>query len=83
MSDFMTIFFGPLDKEACLYFLFLSVVFFIILVLTAGSELIYIVRNYKNLNFRLFTNGILILFNFFIIYFVNRLMYTMCTKSLA
>jgi hypothetical protein len=82
MSDFMSMFFGPLDKKACLYFLFLSVVFFIILVLTACSELLYVVRNYKNLNLRLFTNGILILFNFFIVYFVNRLMYTMCSKSL-
>jgi hypothetical protein len=82
MSDFMSMFFGPLDKQACLYFLFLSIVFFIVLVLTACSELIYIVRNYKNLNFKSFTSGILILFNFFIVYFVNRLMYTMCSKSL-
>ena len=83
MSDFMSIFFGPLDKKACLYFLLFSVGFFIILVLTACSELLYIVRNYKNLNLNSLTNGILILFNFFIVYFVNRLMYTMCIKSLA
>ena len=83
MSDFMTNYFGPLDKSACVYFLIISVIFFITLVLVLGSELIFILQHFKQLNFRMFTNGVLVLFNIFIAYFVNRLLYTMCSKSLA
>ena len=39
-------------------------------------------KNYKALNYTLFWKGLLITTNIFLAYFVNRLMYTMCTKSL-
>ena len=83
MSDFMTTYFGPLDKQSCIYFLFLSMLFFAVLVFTIIAELIFVFKNFKDLNFRVFTSGILLLFNSFIAYFVNRLLYTMCSKSLA
>ena len=83
MSNLMTNYFGPLDKSACVYFLIISVIFFITLILVLGSELIYILQHYNKLTFRMFTNGFLVLFNIFIAYFVNRLLYTMCSKSLA
>lgn len=83
MSDFMTTYFGPLDKQSCMYFLFLTMIFFVILVLTISSEFIFLFKNYKTLDFRSISNGILIIFNIFIAYFVNRLLYTMCSKSLA
>jgi hypothetical protein len=83
MSDLMTLIYGPLDKSACLYFLIISVLFFISLVLLLGTEIIYIVKNFGKLNFRTVSSGIIILFNIFIAYFVNRLLYTMCNKSLA
>jgi hypothetical protein len=44
---------------------------------------LFIIKRYKELDFRVFTSGVLLLFNSFIAYFVNRLLYTMCTKSLA
>lgn len=81
MSDFMTLFFGPLDKSACVYFLIISVLFFISFVILLGSEFIYIFTNFKKLNFRIFSSGIIILFNIFIAYFVNRMLYTMCIKT--
>lgn len=83
MSNFVTDYFGPLNKDACVYFLIISVIFFITLVLVLGSEIIYVFQHLKKLNLRMFTNGILVLFNIFLAYFVNRLLYTMCTKSLA
>ena len=83
MSDFFSNYFGPLDKSACLYFLIISVLFFITLILVLGSEIIFAFQHFKTLNFRVFTNGILVLFNIFIAYFVNRLLYNMCSKSLA
>jgi hypothetical protein len=83
MFGLMKTYFSPLDKESCIYFLFLSMLFFVILILTILSEMIYVFSNYKNLNFRSISNGVIILFNIFIAYFVNRLLYTMCSKSLA
>jgi hypothetical protein len=83
MSDFMTTYFGPLDKQSCVYFLFLSMIFFAILIFTLIGEVLYVIKNFKELNFRIFTSGVLLLFNSFLAYFVNRLLYTMCSKSLA
>jgi hypothetical protein len=80
--DFASIY-GPLDKQACIYFSALTIVFFIFLVLALVAELFYLVKNYKNVNGRVIINGILILFNIFIAYFVNRLLYNMCSRSLA
>lgn len=83
MGDFMASYFGPLDKDSCVYFLFLSMIFFAILVFIIIGEILFLIKNYKNLNFKIFSNGVLLLFNSFIAYFVNRLLYTMCSKTLA
>ncbi len=82
MSDFMDRFFGPLSKDACVYFLFMSMVFFGVLVFALVADIFWIFKNYTMLNIRVFTGGLLLLFNIFLAYFVNRLMYTMCSKSL-
>jgi hypothetical protein len=75
--------YGPLDKQACVYFMFLTVVFFIILVLTLLSEVFFLIKNYKNITRGNIVTGILMSINIFIVYFVNRLLYNMCVKSLA
>ena len=82
MSDFMDRFFGPLSKDTCAYFLFLSMVFFGLMVFALFADLLWIVKNYKYFNVRMFTGGLLMVFNLFVAYFVNRLLYTMCSKSL-
>jgi len=79
----MSNYFGPLDKSNCVYFLIICIIFFAALVFTAFANIFWLFKNYKQLNFRIFTGGILMLFNVFLAYFVNRLLYTMCTKSLA
>ena len=83
MSNFMEKVFGPLDKSACLYFFIITVLFFISFVLLLINELYFIVMNFRKINLRMLVNGLLILFNIFLAYFVNRLLYSMCTKSLA
>jgi hypothetical protein len=83
MNSFMETYFGPLDKQSCVYFLFLSMIFFAILVFTIITELLFVIKNFKSLDFRTITSGVLLLFNAFIAYFVNRLLYTICSKSLA
>jgi hypothetical protein len=83
MKDFMSNYFGPLDKGSCVYFLIISVIFFVLLVVALFTQLLWVVKNFKQLNFRILTGGLVMLFNIFLAYFVNRLLYTMCTKSLA
>jgi hypothetical protein len=75
--------YGPLDKQACFYFLFLTIVFFVILLFTLLSEIFFLIKNYKNITRGNIITGILMLFNIFIAYFVNRILYNMCNKSLA
>ena len=75
--------YGPLDKQAGVYFMFLTVVFFIILVLTLLSEVFFLIKNYKNIKRENIVTGILMLINIFVVYFVNRLLYNMCVNSLA
>lgn len=83
MSDFISNYFGPLDKSNCVYFLIICAIFFVALIFTCFANLFWLLKNYKQLDFRIFSGGVLMLFNIFIAYFVNRLLYSMCTKSLA
>ena len=54
-----------------------------IIVIAIIGEVAFLVRNFNKLNFRTVTNGLLMLFNIWLAYFVNRLLLTMCYKSLA
>lgn len=79
----MSTFFGPLDKTSCIYFLIVTGFFLALLIFAVFGNVYWLLLNYKELNFRLLSGGLIMLFNIFIAYFVNRLLYTMCTKSLA
>ena len=66
--------FGPLGKEACIYFYVLQVASFFLLVLACISVLhgLFTVKNYNMFG------GIISVFNSFLVYFINRLLYSMC-----
>ena len=81
--SFLSKYFSPLDKGACVYFLIISVLFFISLIVVFLAEVFFVFKNYKSVDFKLVSNGVIMLFNIFVAYFVNRLLYSMCTKSLA
>ena len=78
----MNTYFSPLDKSSCSYFLIIMMFFFVALVLTLGMEVLYIIQHFKDLTFKHIVSSIIILFNIFLAYFVNRLLYSMCSKSL-
>ena len=82
MSDFMTTVFGPLNKEWCNYFLFLSIIMYALFIIAIITELYFLFKHYKSLDFKMIVNGALLLINAFLAYMVNRLLYTMCIKSL-
>lgn len=82
MTELMSMFIGPLNKNACVYFLILTIIFFIGLILVSVNEFYFIITNLNRLNLKMISYGFIIIFNIFISYFVNRLLYTMCSKSL-
>ena len=82
MSEFLSQFFGPLNEGSCVYFLTISIIFFVGLIIVVLNEIYFIVTNFRRINLRMLSSGIIIMFNIFLAYFVNRLLYSMCTKSL-
>ncbi len=76
-------FFAPLNKSSCTYFLITTLLFFVLLILILAYEIFFALSNYNRLTFKMISNGVIIAFNAFLAYFVNRLLYSMCSKSLA
>ena len=83
MSDLFSSIYAPLDKNSCLYFLLLTLIFFFGLIIAFVANIFYLIKNRKEVSFRNITTGLMMLFNIYLAYFVNRLLYTMCVKSLA
>lgn len=83
MNEFMDRYFGVFDQRACMYFLFISMIFFFSLLFTFFYQIMFLIKNYKTVDSIQFISGFLMLINLFLIYFVNRLFYSMCSKSLA
>jgi hypothetical protein len=78
----MTTLFSPLNKDWCNYFLFISMIMYVIFIFAIFTEAVFIFKHYKTLNFRTIMHGFLMLINAFLAYMVNRLLYSMCVKSL-
>jgi hypothetical protein len=81
-GSFMNTFFGPLPREYCIYFYFLSIIFGVMFVLLAISITFFVITNYKRVNKTFILNSFFTLLNTFIAYFVNRLLNTMCMKAI-
>jgi hypothetical protein len=76
MPELYELFFGPLDKKYCDYFLLLSMIGFILLstllLTTLGLGL------YKGKSFDFYFSALAVALGYAIFYFQNRLLYTMC-----
>jgi hypothetical protein len=83
MASLQNMIFGPLSSESCIYFLFLTAVFFFLLIVTLTTGIIMIIKKPNQFTFKVAVHGLLLFFYIFLAYFVNRLLYTMCSKSLA
>jgi hypothetical protein len=75
-------FFGPLPREYCVYFYVLSIVFSIIFVISALSTIYFMVNHMQKVNSMFIFKSCLILLNAFFAYLANRLLHTMCVKSI-
>jgi len=74
--------FGPLTNETCNYFYFFAVAGFIMMIVFFLILLICSIKYYKKLDSKMIINLIAAIINSFLLYFSNRLFYTMCVKVL-
>ena len=82
MSNILSLISGPLDKSSCAYFFILTIFFFVVFCISIIGHIFVLIKNRKSLTFSNITGGLYMIFTLFIAYFVNRLMYTICNKSL-
>lgn len=84
MNNFMNSYFGPLNlkPEYCLYFYYVSVVFFILFTISSFGFFLYILKNFKKVKPEYLVNSLSLLLSTFISYFANRVLYTMCLSSM-
>ncbi len=82
MNSFMNNYFGPLPREYCVYFYFLSIIFGMIFMFSAISIAYFMIMHFKKVNVMFISNSFLVLINTFLAYIANRLLHTMCVKSI-
>ena len=82
MDRFMNTYFGPLGEEYCIYFYALSIFFGIAFVLSVISVVTYMFTNVNKINMNFLIHTFFLLLNSFLAYLVNRLLHTMCMKSI-
>ena len=80
MSDFMNTVFGPLSGEYCLYFYYLSIFSMFLFVLAVVTGVITGLRRDKSFGFYASVVGASLIY--LVTYFVNRLMFSVCSKAL-
>jgi len=76
----MNTLFGPISGEYCLYFYYLSIFSFFLLAMTLVTGLVAGLQKDKGSSFYISLLGSSL--TFLLSYFVNRLMYSVCSKAL-
>lgn len=77
----MTTYFGPLSREYCAYFYFMSILFFGLFILSIIGVLSAVIMKGKKVDFMFIVNSFMLILNTLLAYFVNRLLNTMCNGS--
>jgi hypothetical protein len=80
MSDVMTNLFGPLGKEYCIWFYFLSILAFISIVLFLVPAIYKGIVSKKDIWYYLGVLTVTMMYG--ISYFQNRLLFSMCSGSM-
>lgn len=75
-------YFGPLPREYCVYFYALSIIFGVMFVFSALSIAYFMLMHMKKVNTMFIVNSFFVLLNTLLAYLVNRLLHTMCVKSI-
>jgi len=80
MNDVMKPLFGPLHKDYCAWFYYLSLFAFVLFLLSFGTMITLIIAKKRSGAFYL--NSIMVLLWYVAFYFQNRLLHTMCSNSI-
>ena len=80
MNDLYNKLFGPLDVRYCDYFLILSIIGFVLLVILLLSSLVVGISNKEGAGF--YMQVLSVSLGYVILYFQNRLLNSMCVASL-
>jgi hypothetical protein len=72
--------FGPLDRDYCIYFYILSFIGLAAMIITIVSTL-FVGLKYKKEGI-FYTQSLAIALSYAILYFVNRIMFNICNKTL-
>ncbi len=79
----MNVLFGPLGKQYCHYFYFMSILSFIGFIIAAIFIVFRIIKEPKDiLKFNFILESVAIIFYTLLPYFLQRLFYTMCVNSI-
>ncbi len=70
--------FSPLSREFCLWFYYLSIIGFVFLVITLISAIVIGFTKKKGGDY--YMTMIMVALSYFIFYFQNRLLYSMCVN---
>jgi hypothetical protein len=81
MNSFLNTYFGPLPREYCLYFFILAIIFGFLFLTSLIAIVYFAIVHYNKVNAMFVVNSLLALFNTFLAYLANRLLYTMCVRS--
>ena len=81
MADMMELLFSPLPKKYCDYFYFVSVFMYIIFLFSVIS-FVGLLFAKKSLPLTVYGLNLFVVLYNFILYFVARLLYSMCVNSL-
>jgi len=73
--------FGPLPKEYCAYFYYISIFVYIAFLLALISFITLILKE-RPKNFYAYVIGIIGVLSYFFFYLQNRILYSMCIHSL-
>lgn len=79
MSE-MSLFAPFVNRDFCLWFYFLSIAGFVLLVIAILSAIMIGIRGKKDFSF--YIQMFFLALGYFIFYFQNRLLYSMCAKSM-
>ena len=75
----LTDLFNPLGQQYCAYFYYLSIIFFVISLLAVVTVLNKMFNKKKGMKL---TDAVIIVTQPLLLYFINRLYYSMCVGSL-
>jgi hypothetical protein len=74
--DVMEDLFSPLSKKYCVWFYYLAVISYILFIFGLVAAIIYGVKHNKGLGY--YGTALLASLSYFVMYFQNRLLFSMC-----